>query len=112
MISVEDRGSIRLGRVYLPNFIDRVPDSRHLEVLQYLANSRDVDVNSLSTIMENLSITAKAAEPSKALGEYGTPSTLVAKNPIVYPDVKGIEYEIDRKLLIRMQENAFFRRRT
>ena len=98
---------LHTGRVYLPNFIDRVPDSRRLEVIQNLANSRAVDVNSLSTMMENLSITAKAAGPSKALGEYGTPSTLVAKNPIVYPDVKGIEYEIDPELLIMMQENAF-----
>jgi hypothetical protein len=94
MISIEDRGSTRSGRVYLPNFIDRVPDSRRLEVIQNLANSRVVDVNSLSTMMENLSIRAKTAGPSKALGEYGIPSTLVAKNPIVYPDVKGIEYEI------------------
>ncbi len=68
MISVEDRGSTRSGRVYLPNFIDRVPDSRCLEVIQNLANSRVVDVNSLSTMMENLSITAKAAGPSKTLG--------------------------------------------
>lgn len=107
MISVEDRGSTRSGRVYLPNFIDRVPDSRRLEVIQNLANLHAVDVNSLSTMMENLSITAKAAGPSKTLGEYGTPSTLVAKNPIVYPDVKGTEYEIDPELLIMMQDNAF-----
>jgi hypothetical protein len=58
-------------------------------------------------MMENLSITAKAAEPSKALGGYGTHSSLVSKNPIVYPDVTGIEYEIDPDLLIMMQENAF-----
>jgi hypothetical protein len=57
--------------------------------------------------MENLSITVKATEPSKTLGGYGTPSTLVAKNPIVYPDVKGIEYEIDPELLNMMPENAF-----
>jgi hypothetical protein len=56
---------------------------------------------------ENLSITAKAVEPSKALGEYGTPSTLVAKNSIIYPDVRGIEYEIDPEILIMMQDNAF-----
>jgi hypothetical protein len=58
-------------------------------------------------MMENLSITPKPAGPSKTLGEYGTPSTLVAKSPIVYPDVKGIEYEIDPELLIMMQDNAF-----
>jgi hypothetical protein len=57
--------------------------------------------------MENLSITAKAAGPSKTLGQYGTPSTLVAKNLIIYPDVKGIKYEIDLELLTMMQENAF-----
>ena len=107
IISVEDRGSTCSGRVYLPNFIDRVPDSRRLEVIQNLANSCAVDVNSLSTLMENLSVTAKASGPRKTLGECGTPSTLVAKNPIVYPDVKGIEYEIDHELLTMMQENAF-----
>jgi hypothetical protein len=57
--------------------------------------------------MENLSIAAKAAGPSKTLGQYGTPSTLVAKNLIIYPDVKGIKYEIDLELLTMMQENAF-----
>jgi hypothetical protein len=107
MISVEDRGSTSSGRIYLPPFIDRVPDSRRLEVIQNLGNSRVVDVNSLSTLMENLSITAKATGLSKILGEYVTPSTLVAKNPIVYPDVKGIEYEIDPKLLNMMLENSF-----
>jgi hypothetical protein len=107
MTSVEDRGSTCSGRVYLPNFIDQVPDSRRLEVIQNLANSRDVEVNSLCTLMENLSITATAVGPSKTLEEYGTPSTLVAKNPIVYSDLKGIEYEIDPELLNMMQEDAF-----
>jgi hypothetical protein len=31
------------------------------------------------------------------------------KDPIVYPDVKGIEYEIDPKLLVMIQNNAFSR---
>jgi hypothetical protein len=60
-------------------------------------------------LIENLSITAKAAGPSKTLGQYGTPSTLVAKNLIVYPDVKGIEYETDPELLTMMQESTFSR---
>ena len=82
MISVEDRGSTRSGRNYLPSFIERVPDSRRLEVLQNLARSHAVDVNGLSIMMENLTIVAKDIEPEKALGDYGSPLTLVTRKPI------------------------------
>jgi hypothetical protein len=92
MISVEDKGSTRSGRIYLPHFIDQVPDSRHPKVIQNLVNSCVGDINSLSTLMENLSITAKAAGPSKIFAEYETHSALVANNPIIYHDVKGIKY--------------------
>ena len=74
MISVEDKGSTRLGKTYLPPYIEHVPDDRRLEIIENLANSRTVDVDSLSSLMKELSITQKAEEPEKTLRECGAPS--------------------------------------
>ena len=74
MISVEDRGSTRLGKTYLTPYIEHVPDDRRLEIIENLANSRTVDVDSLSSLMKELSITQKAEEPKKTLRECGAPS--------------------------------------
>jgi hypothetical protein len=108
MISIEDRGSTRSGRTYLPDYIERVPDQRRHKFIENLANSRDVDVNSLSSLMADLSIAQKVEELNKTLHEWGCPSVLYTRKHILYPDVKGNgEYEIKPKIISMMQYNAF-----
>jgi hypothetical protein len=69
MISVEDRGSTRLGRTCIPDYIERVPDQGCHEFIENLANSRVVEVNGLSSLMTDLSIAQKAEELNKTLHE-------------------------------------------
>ena len=56
MISVEDRGSTRSGRTYLPEYLDRVPTQRREEIIENLLKSKRVDIDNLSNIMEIMSI--------------------------------------------------------
>jgi hypothetical protein len=100
MISVEDRGSTLSGRTYLPGYIDRIPEPRLLEVLENLTNSRTVDVNSLSNLMADLSITGRPEkEPKKSLREYGAPSAHAIRKPILFPKVNVDEYQINTELI-------------
>ena len=55
MISVEDRGSTRSGRTYLPEYLERVPDQRRQEIIDNLLKSSSVSVDGLSNIMEIMS---------------------------------------------------------
>jgi hypothetical protein len=79
----------------LPPYIERVPDDRSLEFIQNLANPRTVDVDSLSSLMKKLSITQKTEEPEKL------------RQPILYPDLEGMEYYINPKLIYMMKDIAF-----
>ena len=75
MISVKDRGSTRSGRTYLLDYIERFPEPRRLEVFERLANSRTVDINNISNLMAELTISRRPEnEPEKPLREYGAPS--------------------------------------
>ena len=56
MICVEDRGSTRSGRTYLPDYLDRVPTQRREEIIENLLKSKRVDIDNLSNIMEIMSI--------------------------------------------------------
>lgn len=109
MIYVEDRGSTRSGKTYLPPYIEHVPDDRRLEFIKNLANSRTVDVDSLSSLMKELSLTQKAEEPKKTLRECGAPSSFAMREPILYPDLEGMEYYLSPKLIHMMKDIAFAR---
>ena len=61
MISVEDRGSTRSGRTYLPEYLERVPDQRRLEIIENILKSSSVSVDGLSNIMEIMSINRTTA---------------------------------------------------
>ena len=75
MIYVEDRGSTRSGRTYLPGYIERIPEPRRLEIFERLANSRTMDVNNISNFMAELTISRRPDnEDEKPLREYGAPS--------------------------------------
>ena len=56
MFSVGDRGSTRSGRTYLPEYLELVPVPRREEIIENLLKSKRVDVDSLSNIMEIMSI--------------------------------------------------------
>jgi hypothetical protein len=108
MISVEDRGSTRSGRTYLPGYIDRIPEPRRLEIFERLANLRTVDVNNISNLMTELTISRRPEnEPEKPLREYGAPSARAIRKPILFPEVNVEEYEINTELIYMLQENAF-----
>ena len=107
MISVEDRGSTHSGKTYLPPYIEHVPYDRRLEIIENLANSCTVDVDSLSYLMKELSITPKVEEPKKTLREGGAPSAYAMRQPILYPDLEGMEYHISPKLVYMMKDIAF-----
>lgn len=68
MISVEDRGTTRSGKTYLPLYIDRVSIEIFLEFIERFSNARTVDVNSLILLMTDLTITQEA-KPELPLGE-------------------------------------------
>ena len=81
MISVEDKGSTRFGRTYLPDFINRFPESRRLEVVERLAKSRTVDANSLSDLMGELTISRRPdIEAEKPPREFGAPTARAIRN--------------------------------
>ena len=81
MISVEDRGSTRSGRTYLPEYLDRVPTQRREEIIENLLKSKRVHVDNLSDIMEIMSINRTTATiPEKALKEYSAPTLHYLKN--------------------------------
>ena len=108
MISVEYRGSTRSGRPYLPDYIDRVPEPRRLEILENLTNSRNVEVNNISNLMANLTITGRPEkEPEKSLREYGAPSARAIRKPILFHEVNVDEYEINTELIYILQEKDF-----
>jgi hypothetical protein len=60
MISVAERGSLCSGRNYLPDYIERIPVERRQEICKKLANSHSIDMNSLSSMMEDLSVVGMA----------------------------------------------------
>ena len=100
MISVEDRGSTRSGRTYLSDFLNRFPESRHLEVVERLAKSRTVDANSLSDLMAELTISKRPdIEAEKPLREYGAPTARAIIKPILFPEVNVEEYEINTEVI-------------
>lgn len=68
MISVEDRGTTRSGKTYLPLYIDRVSIEIFLEFIERFSNARTVDVDSLILLMTDLTITQEA-KPELPLGE-------------------------------------------
>ena len=108
MISVEDRGSTRSGRTYLPDFINHFPESRRLEVVERLAKSCDVDVNSLSDLMAELTISKRPdIEAEKPLREYGAPTARAIRKPILFPEVNVEEYEINTELIYMLHDIAF-----
>ena len=85
MISIEDIGSTRSGRTYVPDYIERFPEPRRLKVFERLANSRTMDVNSISNLMTELAISRRPDnEAEKPLREYGAPSARAIINPILF----------------------------
>ena len=108
MISVEDRGSTRSGRTYLPEYLDRVPTQRREEIIENLLKSKRVDVDNLSDIMEIMSINRTTATiPEKALKEYSAPTLHYLKEPILFPNPGVREYQFDGELINILQEKAF-----
>ena len=72
MLSVKDRGSTRSGKSYLPDYIERIPDTRLEEFFTNFQNSNTIDINSINTLMSRITISGKPEETrEKTLGEYG-----------------------------------------
>ena len=108
MVSVEDRGSTRSGRTYLPDYFERVPAQRREEIVENILKSKRVDIDNLSNIMEIMSIhrtTVKISE--KALKEYCAPTLHYFKEPILFPNPGVREYQFDGELINIWQEKAF-----
>ena len=73
MISVEDRGCTRSDRTYLPGYIERIPEPRCQEIFERLANSLTVDVNSISNLMAELTISRRPKNEAENLLENMVP---------------------------------------
>ena len=87
MVSVEDRGSTRSGRTYLPDYFERVPAQRREEIIENILKSKRVDIDNLSNIMEIMSIHRTTVKiPEKALKEYCAPTLHYLKEPILFPN--------------------------
>jgi hypothetical protein len=107
MISVAGRGSTRFGKTSLPTYHDRIPEPRHPEIFNNLLNSLTVDVNSLSFLVSQLTITKRLEVPKKTLREYGQPTIHAIRKPIHYPIANVEEYEINPGLITNLHETAF-----
>jgi hypothetical protein len=108
MMSVADRGALRSGRNYLPEYIERIPEERRQEICEKLANSCSIDVNSLSSMMEDLSIfTRGVIRAEKTLREHGAPSKEFMRNPIVLPDPKTEVKEHVPHLFLVINDNPY-----
>jgi hypothetical protein len=107
MIYVTDGGALRSGRNYLSEYIERILEETRQEICEKLANSRSIDVNSLSFMMEDLSISTRGViKAEKTLRVHGAPLKEFMRNPIVLPTPKTKDYRINPELLIMLQDNA------
>ena len=106
MLSVKDRGSTRPGKPYLPDYIERIPDTRLEEFITNFQNSNTIDINSINTVMSRMTISGKPEETrEKTLGEYGAPSRHYLSSPIEFPEGPFIPLRLE--LIHKVDETAF-----
>lgn len=101
MLAVADRGSTRSGRQYLPDYIERILEERCSEFIEKLQRS---DTTEISSLFADMTISPKK---EKTLREYGAPSGIVAKSPILYPTNYAEEFSIDANLINEVKDNTF-----
>ena len=106
MLSVEDRGSTRSGRTYLPDYIERIPGTRLEEVVTNLRNSNIIDINSIDTLMSKMTISEKPKPiREKTLREYGAPSRHYIRSPTKIPD--GPFITLHPEIIHKVDKTAF-----
>ena len=106
MLSVKDRGSTRSGKSYLPDYIERIPDTRLEEFITNFQNSNTIDINSINTLMSRMTISGKPEETrEKTLGEYGAPSRHYLSSPIKFAE--GPFIPLHPELIHKVDETAF-----
>jgi hypothetical protein len=66
-----------------------------------------MDIKSSISLMAELTITKRLEEPEKTLGVYGQPTIHAIGKPIHYPTINVEEYEINPRLITKLQETAF-----
>jgi hypothetical protein len=94
MISVDDRGSICSGRTYFPTYFDPVHAPKHPEIFNHLKNNSTIDINSLSSLMGDLTITRRLEkEPEEISRKYGPPTPHAIRKLIRFPYINVEEYE-------------------
>ena len=104
MLSITDRGSTRSGKSNLPDYIERIPDTRLEEFIINFQNSNTIDINSINTLMSRMTISGKPEETrEKTLGEYGAPSRHYLSSPIKFPEGPFITLRPE----IKVDETAF-----
>jgi hypothetical protein len=92
-----------LGENLFTPYSDQNLESRCSDMFNNLANSNSIGMNSLSSLMAEVSIMNRTEkEPEKTLREYGSPTRHASRKPIRVPDVEVEEFEIITELIIKI----------
>lgn len=102
MITVQHKGSTCLGRPYLPDYFDRSPKERLLELAVKIAKSVTIDLNALFA-----KLTLSDSKMQKSLRELGAPSKFTIKSPIVTQTTIAEDFAIHVEFICEVHNNAF-----